>query len=387
MTAKIKIPSMGESITEVVIGQIFTPTGTLVKMDGEILEIETDKVNQALYAPLAGIVHLTIQPGQTVQVGQVVGTIEPSSTPEPKETMPEKTPPVQAVQPEKISPVVKKEPVPSPVQMKPSCSLRYTKEQFLNDLQPLTRAVESPKRETLSTLTHLERETRRPLSKVRQVIAKRLVEAQQTMAMLTTFNEIDLTAVMQLREKYKEQFVKKYETKLGFMSFFVKATVAALELFPDLNSSIEGNEVVQRNYYDIGIAVGTDRGLVVPVIRNCDQLSFSEIEKEIEQYAKKAKEGTLALPDLQGGGFTITNGGTYGSLLSTPIINPPQCAILGMHKIEKRPVVIDDQIVIRSMMYVALSYDHRLIDGKEAVLFLTTIKSLLEDPTRLLLEI
>jgi 2-oxoglutarate dehydrogenase E2 component (dihydrolipoamide succinyltransferase) len=225
------------------------------------------------------------------------------------------------------------------------------------------------------------------MSKIRKVIAQRLVEAQRTMAMLTTFNEVDLTQVMQLREKYKESFIKKYGCKLGLMSFFVKAAVSALEAFPDLNSYLDGDEIVHREYYDIGVAVGTDKGVIVPVIRNCEQLSFAEVEQAIENYAKKAREGILVADDLQGGGFTITNGGIYGSLLSTPILLPPQCGILGMHKIEKRPVVIHNEIAIRSMMYLALSYDHRLIDGKEAVSFLVHIKNILEEPARLLLEI
>jgi len=369
MTIEIKIPSMGESINEVIIGQIIAPTGTQVNADAEILEIETDKVNQALYAPQAGKVHLTVETGQTAKVGQVIGTIDPISQEKEKTASAEK----------KEKPSVQTPPIPSsPPTIEP---LRYTKENFLNELQTKKTEEKSP------PIVQTERETRRPLSKIRQVIAQRLVEAQQTMAMLTTFNEIDLSAVIQLREKYKENFTKKHQVKLGFMSFFVKAAVASLQEYPDLNSYIDGNDIVHRNYYDIGIAVGSERGLVVPVVRHCDQLSFAAIEQEIECYAKKAKEGTLVLNDLQGGGFTITNGGIYGSLLSTPIINPPQCAILGMHKIEKRPIVIDDQIVIRPMMYVALSYDHRLIDGKEAVLFLATIKSLLEDPSRLLLDI
>jgi 2-oxoglutarate dehydrogenase E2 component (dihydrolipoamide succinyltransferase) len=205
--------------------------------------------------------------------------------------------------------------------------------------------------------------------------------------MLTTFNEIDLLHVMNIRDKYKESFTKKYGVKLGFMPFFIKASVSALQVYPSLNSYLEGEEIIDRHYYDIGIAVATEKGLIVPVLRECDQLTFAQIEQKMDQFAKQAREGSLKVNDLQGGGFTITNGGVFGSLLSTPILNPPQCGILGMHKIEKRPVVIDDQIIIRPMMYVALSYDHRLIDGKEAVSFLVHIKNMLEDPTRLLLEI
>ncbi len=225
------------------------------------------------------------------------------------------------------------------------------------------------------------------MSKIRKLIATRLVEVQSTTAMLTTFNEVDLTEVMQLREKYKETFVKAHGARLGFMSFFVKAAVSALKAFPGVNSYIDGEDLVERHFYSIGIAVGGEKGLVVPVVRDCDRLSFGEIEGAISNYAQKVKDGKLSADDLQGGGFTITNGGVYGSLLSTPILNPKQCAILGMHKISKRPVVIDDQIVIRQMMYLALSYDHRIIDGKEAVSFLVHIKNCLEDPRRMLLDL
>lgn len=385
MKNEIKVPSMGESISEATVGQILAPTGTVVKMDAEIVELETDKVNQVLYASQAGRITLSIQPGDTVKIGQVIGSIESVSgreTPVPKEE------PKQPLQPSSES-----VPAPKPVEQKTEVApsptlqeqaLRYTKEIFLTDLQasPASLPVEKiPAQETKL------RETRRPLSKIRKVIAKRLVEAQQTTAMLTTFNEIDLTEVIQLREKYKESFFKKYGCKLGFMSFFVKAVVSALQALPDLNSYLDGEDIVHREYYDMGVAVGTDKGVIVPVIRDCDQLSYADIERSLEEFAKKAREGSLAIADLQGAGFTITNGGVYGSLLSTPILVPPQCGILGMHKIEKRPVAINDQVVIRPMMYVALSYDHRLIDGKEAVSFLVHMKNMLEDPSRLLLEV
>lgn len=387
MKNEIKVPSMGESISEATVGQILAPTGTVVKMDAEIVELETDKVNQVLYAPQAGRITLSIQPGDTVKIGQVIGSIEavagqeaPVSKEEPKQP---------------IQPTPKPEPVPAPksveqkAEVAPSLALqeqalRYTKENFLTDLQTVPAALPVEK---VPAQEKKSRETRRPLSKIRKVIAKRLVEAQQTTAMLTTFNEIDLTEVIQLREKYKESFVKKYGCKLGFMSFFVKAVVSALQALPDLNSYLDGEDIVHREYYDIGVAVGTDKGVIVPVIRDCDQLSYADIERGLEEFAKKAREGSLAIADLQGAGFTITNGGVYGSLLSTPILVPPQCGILGMHKIEKRPVAINDQVVIRPMMYVALSYDHRLVDGKEAVSFLVHMKNMLEDPSRLLLEV
>lgn len=377
---EIKVPSLGESIAEVTIGKIISPSGTFVAMDGEILELETDKVNQVLYAEVAGKITLQVKQGEKVKIGQTIGLIEPSQ--EVKKSVP-------SPEPKPVAP-------PSPLSSASSDgpSLRYTKEEFLSDLQkPIEAApvqvqeVREKKVIPEASQKQVVRETRRPMTTLRKVIAKKLVDAQKTMAMLTTFNEVDLLKVMELRESYKEVFLKKHGCKLGFMSFFVKAVVSALEAYPDLNAWIDGEEIVHREYYDIGVAVGTDKGVIVPVLRDCDLSSFAEIEQSIENYAKKAREGKLALADLQGGGFTITNGGVYGSMLSTPILLPPQCGILGMHKIEKRPVVIDDQIVIRPMMYLALSYDHRLIDGKEAVSFLVHVKNMLEEPSRLILHV
>lgn len=367
---------MGESITEATVGNILKASGSVVAMDDEVLELETDKVNQVLYAPQAGVVTITVAPNEVVKIGQVVGVIDSAGAPASNE---KKAP---------NAPVEKGEP-------KPQTSgegSRRTKEDFVAELsakekpkvsQPSPPPVFAPPPAAVGE----RRETRKKMTKIRKVIASRLVEAQQSTAMLTTFNEVDMSQIMLLREKYKEAFTKGYGTRLGFMSFFVKATVAALKACPDLNSYIDGDDIVHREYYDIGIAVGTDRGLVVPVVRNCDKLTFAGIESAIEQFALKAREGGLSVDDLQGGGFTITNGGTYGSLLSTPILNPPQSGILGMHKIQKRPVAIDDQVVIRPMMYVALSYDHRIVDGKGAVSFLVHLKNSLEDPSRLLLEI
>lgn len=382
MKSEIKIPAMGESISTVIIGQILAPNNTIVEVDAEILELETDKVNQVLYAPQRGKITLTVNTGDQANIGDVIGFIE--STAEaaapPTASVPPPPPPKPSV------------PAPSDKQALPSIedgsTLRKTKENFLEELaQPSAPAAPklTPKASTSSSSSRLE--TRQPMSKIRKVIANRMVEAQRSTAMLTTFNEVDMSAVMEMREKYKENFTKKYSVKLGFMSFFVKAVSAALKVYPIFNSYLDGEDIVHREYYDIGIAVGTDKGVIVPVVRECDQLTFSGVELSIENYAKKAREGKLKPDDLQGAGFTITNGGTYGSLLSTPILTPPQCGILGMHKIEKRPVVINDQIVIRPMMYLALSYDHRLADGKEAVSFLVYIKNMLEDPSRLLLEI
>lgn len=374
---------MGESISEAIIGEILIASGSNVKADDAILEIETDKVNQVLYAPQAGVLTLKVNQGDKVSIGQVIGDISSNGKEEGREQQPKPT-----VQQEPVRAKEVREPLKPAVHGE---EIRKTKENFLEDLkqkeETTPRLKEKVKSEPVIQKSPRGNETRRKMSNIRKVIAKRLVEAQQTTAMLTTFNEIDMSHVMDLREHYKEAFIKKYGVKLGFMSFFVKATVSALEAFPDLNSYIDGDDIVHREYYDIGIAVGTEKGLIVPVIRGCDKLSYAGIEQAIDSYAKKAKEGKLLVDDLQGGGFTITNGGVYGSLLSTPILNPPQSGILGMHKIEKRPVVVDDQIVIRPMMYIALSYDHRIVDGKEAVSFLVHLKNMLEDPSRLLIEV
>jgi 2-oxoglutarate dehydrogenase E2 component (dihydrolipoamide succinyltransferase) len=398
MKVEIKVPAMGESISQVVIGTFLKKTGESVVADDELLELETDKVNQVLYAPEAGVVSWNVAEGDVVSVGQVIGVVDTDK----KGAV---AAPAAAKSPTKVIPAVAPAVAPAPA----TEGFRQTKEAFLVDLsaptlpQPsttptmyLTEAkpeavapkVASPRPQaSVAPVQSGERETRKKMSSIRRVIAKRLVEVLQETAMLTTFNEVDMSAIMKLREVYKELFTKKHNARLGFMSFFVKAAVAALKEFPDLNAYISGDDIVYRNYYDIGIAVSTDRGLVVPVVRNCDALSFAGIEQAIESYAKKAREGGLTPHDLQGGGFTITNGGTYGSLLSTPILNPPQSAILGMHKISKRAVVVDDAIVIRPMMYLALSYDHRVIDGKEAVSFLVHMKNCLEDPSRIFLDV
>jgi len=384
MKVKIKVPAMGESISEATIGTLIKKTGSRVAMDEEILEIETDKVNQVLYAPQSGILTLVVQPEENVKIGQVIGYVETEAEKANEEVSP--PPQKPEIQKEPMATEIKNEP------LKATEGARVSKEASLKELQSKQDLPENlPKAFTAAAEIRTEslerRETRRKMSKIRKVIAARLVEAQAQSAMLTTFNEVDMTQVMLLRERYKDTFAKEHGVKLGFMSFFVKAVVHALATVPDINSYIDGDEIVDRDYYDIGIAVGTDKGLVVPVVRDCNLLSFSGIELAIEGFAKKAREGGLTVADLQNGGFTITNGGVYGSLLSTPILNPPQCGILGMHKIQKRPVVVDDQIVIRPMMYLALSYDHRIVDGKEAVSFLVNVKNMLEDPTRLLLDV
>lgn len=390
MQHDIKIPSMGESISEVTIGNILKPSGSYVKADEEILELETDKVNQVLYAPVAGVITLKVKENEVVKIGDIIGAVDdtaaapkgdaPKAKPEPK---------AEATAPVASAPAPKKEaPAAAPV---PAGNARILKEDFLSDLktpQAVPTAATAPAAPKAKPRPEAgTREVRKRMPKIRKVIAERLLESAQTTAMLTTFNEVDMSAILEMREKYKEIFLKQHGSKLGFMSFFVKAVVSALEAVPGINSYIDGDELVERQYCDIGIAVGTERGLVVPVLRDCEALGIAEIEKAIEQFAKAARDGKLTVDALQGGSFTITNGGVYGSLLSTPILNPPQSGILGMHKIEKRPVVVNDQIVIRPMMYLALSYDHRVVDGKEAVTFLVHVKNCLEDPSRMLLNI
>lgn len=341
MKVEIKVPVMGESIVEATIGVILKPTGSTVKADEEILELETEKVNQVLYSPSAGRVELTVKQGDHVKVGQVIGTLETeAAAPELPKEAPKQPEPPKAPEP------------PAPPEPRIS-----------------------------------GREKRAKMSKLRKVISQRLVEVKNQTAMLTTFNEVDMSGIIQVREREQESFQKQHGVKLGFMSFFVKACVAALQEFPDINASIDGDEIVYHQFFDIGIAVSTEKGLFVPVIRNADLLTFADIEKALKAYAEKARNGTISIDEMQGGTFTITNGGVFGSLLSTPILNPPQSGILGMHNIVKRPVVVDDQIVIRPMMYLALSYDHRIVDGKESISFLMHIKKNLEDPTRLLLSL
>lgn len=389
MKNEIKVPSMGESITEATIAVILKESGTKVKADEEILELETDKVNQVLFAAESGLLTWSVKVGDTVKIGDSIGFIEKVTEEKPVEEKRAEEKPVEE-KPTTEDPVIenKKEAEIKPLE-KPTA--RIFKEESLKDLssteKPQQKEMPKVLKESTSGVKGNRLETRTKMTKIRKVIAERLVKAQLETAILSTFNEADMTEIMGLRERYKDVFFKEHGVKLGFMSFFVKAVAVALKAFPNVNSYIDAEDIVHREYYDIGIAVGTDRGLVVPVLRHAETLTFAEIEAEIEQYAKKAREGGLSVDDLTGGSFTITNGGVYGSLLSTPILNFPQSAILGMHKIMKRPVVIDDQIVIRQMMYLALSYDHRLIDGKEAVSFLIMIKNLLEDPSRLLLDI
>jgi len=340
MSVKIEVPTLGESVVQATVGQILKPAGTVVKADEEIIELETDKVNQVLYAPAAGKVSWSVNIGDTVRVGQTIGFIESGG-----ESFAAAAPPQQ------------QKPSPAAPTAKPS-------------VQP----------ERLQADTRV---TRKKMTKLRRVIAEKLVEVKNQTAMLTTFNEVDMSHVMALREKEQSAFQEKHGVKLGFMSFFIKACVSALKEFPAINARIEGEDIVYQNFYDVGVAVGTDKGLMVPVIRDADKLSYAELEKALKDFATKARDGTIAISDLQGGTFTITNGGVYGSLLSTPILNPPQSGILGMHNIVKRAVVVDDVVVARPMMYLALSYDHRIVDGKESIGFLMHIKKFLETLTSL----
>jgi 2-oxoglutarate dehydrogenase E2 component (dihydrolipoamide succinyltransferase) len=382
MKIEIKVPVMGESISEAILGRFLAPSGSYVSSGQEILELETDKVNQVLYAPAAGTVSFTVAEAAVVKIGQTLGFVDTdavapvSSAPAKKEEKPMQAPPTSAPVDKKEE---KKEQCPTLMQG----GARKTSEDFLQGLQK----VESPSLASISSEETDLLVVRKKLSGLRKTIASRLVEVKNKTAMLTTFNEIDMSSIMEIRAKEQESFQKRYGVKLGFMSFFVKAAVSALKAYPIINSFIEGDEVVTFATYDMGVAVSTEKGLFVPVVRGCDELSFGAIEETIGRHAKKAREGGISIEDLKGGTFTITNGGVFGSLLSTPILNPPQSAILGMHSIVKRPVAINDQVVIRPMMYVALSYDHRLIDGREAVLFLAHIKANLEDPAKLLLDL
>ena len=399
---EIKVPSVGESVSEGVLSRWIKKTGDLVKSGDPLFELETDKASNEVPSLVAGVLTTTVAEGTTVAIGAIVGSIDtaaaaasaPSAAPAPAAVAstngPHLSPAVAYQVAEKgvdvasISPsgpggrITKgdvlaaadsKSAAPAPAAPAPAA-------------KPSAPVVSSP------VIGGAERaQTRQKMPNIRQKIAQRLVEAQHTAAILTTFNEVDMSRVMDLRAKYKDAFQKKHGIGLGFMSFFVKATTEALQAFPAVNAQIDGTEIIYHNYCDIGVAVSTERGLMVPVVRSAERMGFSQIEKAIMDYALKARENKISVNDLQGGTFTITNGGVFGSLLSTPILNPPQSAILGMHSIKKRPVVVDDQIVIRPMMYLALSYDHRMIDGKEAVSFLVRIKELIEDPERLLLSI
>lgn len=392
MRVEIKIPTMGESVVEATIGSLLKPNGSAVKANEEILEIETDKVNQTLYAPAAGQVQFSVKTGDVVKIGQVIGFVDTSEAGAAATSSPETAKP-STPPPQKTSPLAEK-PKPKTVQQP---SLPPVRKKVDDALQEISRSKEESAApqlpssarasDTIPEPRTIGRVTRKKMTKLRRVIASKLVEVKNQTALLTTFNEVDMSSVMAVREKEQENFQKKHGVKLGFMSFFVKACVAALQEFPDINARIDKDEIVYQHYLDIGVAVSTEKGLMVPVIRNADQLSYAQIEKKLKEFAEKARAGTISIDEMQGGTFTITNGGVFGSLLSTPILNPPQSGILGMHNIVKRPIALNDEVVIRPMMYLALSYDHRIVDGKESIQFLVHIKKNLEDPARLLLDL
>jgi 2-oxoglutarate dehydrogenase E2 component (dihydrolipoamide succinyltransferase) len=449
MIVEIKVPSVGESVTEATLAEWFKKDGDTVQKDEPLFVIETDKVTLEVVAETAGVLSIKVQAGETVAIGEVVGTIDAESTPakKMKDTgkEPEAEKPSVAETPQAGEKValqkeaaekekdkarkIPKQKEPQKTSEKPPRSPQYLapsvrnlisqKNVDINNIEGtgpdgrITRgdvllyiesaAEKKPEKEpeedrkaaTLDTNKEIaaqkppdtERQTsRKPMSPIRRRIAARLLEAKQSTAMLTTFNEIDMFHVQDIRARYKEDFKEKHGVSLGLMSFFIKATIEALKEFPEVNAFIDNDEIVYHHYYHIGIAVGAEKGLVVPVIRHADKLAFAELEKAIVDYVRKIKENRLELADLEGGTFTITNGGVFGSLLSTPILNMPQSGILGMHKIEKRPVVVDDKIEIRPMMYVALSYDHRIIDGREAVSFLKHIKQSIENPEQMMVE-
>jgi 2-oxoglutarate dehydrogenase E2 component (dihydrolipoamide succinyltransferase) len=423
MPLELKVPSVGESITEVEISEWQKAEGDSVKRDEVVAILETEKVTVELPAPGTGIITKILKKkGETARVGDVIGYMEVDGKHEnePEREQPETKPQrdTEEKQERKTGEAEKSKNATDRDRAEPKETVRLMpaarrilaerglKPQDVSATGPGGRLLKEDALRRLETVeesnaeqpavekkapggpsSEVREEEIVPMSPLRRRIAQRLVEAQQTAALLTTFNEIDMSAVMALRRQYREPFEKKYSIKLGFMSFFVKASIEALKLIPQVNAEVRGADIVYRNYYDVGIAIGGGKGLVVPVLRHAERMSFAEIERAIDDFARRAETNKLNLDELQGGTFTITNGGIYGSLLSTPIINPPQSGILGMHAIQERPVVRDGEIVIRPMMYVALTYDHRIVDGREAVTFLRHIKGLLEDPARILLEV
>ncbi len=369
MATEIKVPTLGESITSGIIAAWHVKEGDYVEKDQVIYELETDKITSEGLAEAAGVISLKVEEGDEVEIGQTVAEIDETASAPIKEAAPAES-----------------EPAPKEEAQEPEAG-KVEPEKFSPKQETATVAKPATPAKSKTVTDNSGRTTRKRLSPLRKKIAERLVNAQQETAMLTTFNEVDLSAIKALRAKHQESFTEVHGVKLGFMSFFVKAAVRALQQVPAINAMIDGEEIVENHYYDIGIAVSTDKGLIVPVVRDCESLSLANIEKEIRNYAEKARAGKIAFEDIQGGVFTITNGGVFGSLLSTPILNSPQSAILGMHTIQDRPIAVDGQVVIRPMMYLALSYDHRIIDGKEAVTFLIKMKEILENPLHLLLEL
>ena len=419
MTIEIKVPAMGESVTEATVARWFKKEGDSVARDEPLVELETDKVTVEVPAPAGGVISsIAAEAGATVQVGALLGSLAEGGAPANASTAPAARP--AAPQPA-AAPTVTAEPASKPVEKSQKQTVsrasetvmpaarRIAEEENLNpgDIAGTGKDGRVTKGDMLAALEarsaersarpaavvaqgprpNASREERVPMSRLRRTIALRLKESQNTAAQLTTFNEVDMSHVMALRSEYKDSFEKKHHVRLGFMGFFVKACIAALKELPSVNGEIEGDNIVYKNYYDIGVAVSTERGLIVPVVRDADKLSLAAIEAAVADFGARARDGKLKLEELQGGTFTISNGGVFGSLMSTPILNSPQSGVLGMHKIQPRPVAIDDKIVIRPMMYLALSYDHRLVDGREAVTFLVRVKENLEDPQRMLLDI
>jgi 2-oxoglutarate dehydrogenase E2 component (dihydrolipoamide succinyltransferase) len=405
--ADIRVPTLGESVTEATVGKWFKQPGDAVAVDEPLVELETDKVTLEVPAPAAGVLSdIAVQGGATVAVGAILGQIKEGAGAAPAKA---------AAAPAAAKPAEAPKPAPAPAAastMPPPPSVKKlaaetgidpskvegtgVRGQVLKGdmLNAIERAASAPtpvaapvQMRAPSPADDAAREERVHMTRLRQTIARRLKDAQNTAAMLTTFNEVDMSAVMGLRSQYKDLFEKKNGVKLGFMGFFVKACIQALHDIPAVNAEIDGTDLVYKNYYHIGIAVGTEKGLVVPVVRDADQLSLAGVEKKINDFGRRARDGALKIEEMQGGTFTITNGGIYGSLMSTPILNAPQSGILGMHKIQERPVVIGGKIEVRPMMYLALSYDHRIVDGREAVTFLVRVKECLEDPARLILDL
>lgn len=401
MSLEVKIPSLGESINSGVLATWYVKDGDTVEKDQALFELETDKITSEGLAEAAGVISLKAEEGTEVKIGEVVATIEEGSSATAKPAATSSSPNSELPSSDSgsaaVSPAVRRLAEETGINPK---SVKGTGKAGRVTKGDMLKADAAPKKETPAPASNPKskiadpksasesaKQTRKRMSPLRARIAERLVQAQHEAAMLTTFNEVDMSAVMQLRKKYQDSFVKKNGVKLGFMSFFTKAVVHGLKEVPAINSQIEGDSLIQNHYYDIGVAVSTPKGLMVPVIHDCDQIGMADIEKNIADVATKARDGKVTLDDLSGGVFTITNGGIFGSMLSTPIINPPQSAILGLHSINEKPVAVNGEIVIRPMMYLAVSYDHRVVDGKEAVTFLVKVKEAIEDPTRLVIGI
>ncbi|MBW7875319.1 MAG: 2-oxoglutarate dehydrogenase complex dihydrolipoyllysine-residue succinyltransferase [Candidatus Cloacimonetes bacterium] len=390
MEMLIEMPSPGESVTEAQIAKWFKASGDFVKKNEVLMELETDKASLEIVAEADGVLEILVSEGEVVPVGTILGKIAASSAPAAKSVASapsvvqaaEVVPDLKSFQSPAVKRISEEEKIDTSKISGSGKDGRVTKSDVL---EAVAKPLATPEKSPVVSGNRVERPV--ALSMMRKRIAQRLKEVQNTAAILTTFNEVDLTEVMEIRQKYKDRFKEKHGANLGFMSFFTKAVIEGLKRFPGVNSEWRDSQIVYKDYYDIGVAVSTEKGLVVPVIRNAETLSLAGIEKEIVRLANRARDGKLSIEEMSGGTFTITNGGVFGSMLSTPILNSPQTAILGMHTIQKRPVALGDQVIIRPMMYLAVSYDHRVIDGREAVQFLVTVKECLEDPSRLLLEI